>query len=235
MRQIAKSTVDNIVGKSWSYYLTVEFNENYMLKIMKFLKEERKRKPIYPKSPDVFKAFKLTPFDQVKVVIIGDEPYSSPNLADGLAFSISNETDKIPASLNNIITEVNKDMNYNKQPLENWDNYDLSRWAKQGVFLLNRSLTVEINKPNSHSSIGWYRFTKYVLDLLIERFHPTVFLLWGNNAQNLKPLIEDQGIHYVLTASHPAPSTYEKSFKDCCHFIKTNNFLKEMNLTQIDW
>jgi len=182
---------------------------------------------IYPAYPLIFNAFNLTSFEDVKVVIIGQDPYHKPGQAMGLSFSVPNGQ-KIPPSLKNIYKELESDLNI-KQP----DHGDLTKWAKQGVLLLNAMLTVEQNKPGSHKKIGWQTFTNAVIQLLSDKKENLIFLLWGNFAQGKKQFI-DESKHHVLTAAHPSPLA-RNAFSGCRHFSKTNKILNSNQQKPINW
>nr|WP_244372265.1 uracil-DNA glycosylase [Buchnera aphidicola] len=196
---------------------------------MKFLKEERLKKIIYPASKDVFNAFLLTPFSKIKVVIIGQDPYFSKDQAHGLAFSVP-RNHIIPPSLKNIYKELNNDFNKNHIFYHGC----LENWATQGVFLLNTILTVESGKPKSHYNIGWHIFTDNVISLINSYKEFIVFLIWGNDAKTKCNLI-DTNKHYILKTSHPSPLSAHRGFLGCKHFSKTNKILLKHKRNKIDW
>tara|TARA_B100001094_G_scaffold253588_1_gene252019 strand:+ start:38 stop:628 length:591 start_codon:yes stop_codon:yes gene_type:complete len=188
----------------------------------------RREEKIYPSKKDVFSAFKLTPFQDVKIVIIGQDPYHSPDLAHGLAFSVPNGS-KMPPSLRNIFQEISDDVGYTSSP-----ETDLSRWAIQGVLLLNSSLTVTQGKPGSHQNIGWQILTDQVVKKLSDYHNNLVFLLWGKHAKSKTYLIENSN-HLILESAHPSPFSAYKGFLGCKHFSKANNYLKKYGKSSIKW
>lgn len=203
---------------SWEYLLKEEKSKLYFKNILSEIENQRKTKTIFPSNENIFNVFKLTPFEKVKVVIIGQDPYHGIGQAHGLAFSVLENT-KIPPSLANIFKEIKTDLN-----LEN-NSGDLTYWAKQGVFLLNSCLSVIENKPGSHSKLGWQIFTDFVIKLLSDKKENLVFLLWGSYAISKKNLISDK--HLILTSPHPSPLSAYRGFLGCKHFSQTNNYLKE--------
>lgn len=213
---------------SWKFYLFSEFSKDYMIKLKKFLIEEKKHKIIYPENRVIFNAFNLTSINNVKVVILGQDPYSGYGQAHGLAFSVLSGV-SIPPSLKNIYIEL-----YNDLGIDVSKNGCLDAWAKQGVFLLNSILTVEKNKPLSHKDNGWEIFTDRVICLLDEVFGGIVFILWGKYAQNKCKYI-NLNKHFVLASSHPSPLSADKGFFYSRPFSKTNNYLKKIGKSEIDW
>ncbi|MFI5196358.1 MAG: uracil-DNA glycosylase [Chitinophagales bacterium] len=217
------------IEPSWKKELKEEFSKPYFEQIVHFLKEEKKAgKIIYPPGKLIFNAFECTPFDKVKVVIIGQDPYHNPGQAHGLCFSVPDGIQP-PPSLLNIFKELHEDLDL---PIP--DTGNLEKWAKQGVLLLNASLTVEANKPMSHSQIGWHYFTDEVIKHVSKDKDHVVFMLWGRFAQNKENLI-DLAKHKVLKAAHPSPLSAHNGFFGCRHFSKTNNQLREMGERPIDW
>jgi uracil-DNA glycosylase len=217
------------IESSWEAQLELEFQQDYFLKIIEFLKTEKaKGTVIYPKGPDIFNAFSLTPFAEVKVVIIGQDPYHNPNQAHGLCFSV-NDGIAPPPSLVNIYKEIKSDLGIDIPSGGN-----LTHWAKQGVLLLNASLTVEANKPMSHAQIGWHLFTDAVIKKISEQKEHVVFLLWGKFAQG-KAVLIDEHKHLILKAAHPSPLSAYNGFYGCKHFSKTNEYLQSKNLQPVDW
>lgn len=217
------------IEDSWKEKLKEEFGKEYFNQIVSFLKAEKASgKIIYPKGSDIFNAFAFTPFEQVKVVIIGQDPYHNPNQAHGLCFSV-NEGIATPPSLVNIYKELKQDIN---MPIPNSGN--LTKWAHQGVLMLNASLTVEANKPMSHASIGWHKFTDAVIKKISDEKEKVVFLLWGKFAQGKEILIDTQK-HFILKAAHPSPLSAYNGFYGCRHFSKTNEYLTQQNKRPIDW
>ena len=224
-------TNKNIEASStWANILKDEFEKEYMLSIKEFLAQERLSKKIYPPSRDVLAAFNYCKFENVKVIILGQDPYHTPGKAHGLAFSVP-IGQSIPPSLHNIFIELENDLNIvMKSPQIG----SLISWAEQGVFLLNTALTVEDGKALSHSKIGWTTFTDSVITELSNRKTNLVFLLWGAHAQSKIPLIDTEK-HLVLRAPHPSPLSAHKGFFGCNHFSKTNVYLIEHNIAPIDW
>ena len=213
---------------NWKEFIEQEKELLYFYNLEKFLNEERKNKTIFPKGENVFKAFELTPFENVKCVIVGQDPYYNINQANGLAFSV-NKGVKLPPSLVNIYKEASDDVG-----IEIPNHGDLSSWAKQGVFLLNTILTVEEGRPLSHKNIGWEKFTLKVLKLLNEDDNPKVFILWGKEAIGLKKIITNKS-HLVLEGPHPSPLSSYRGFFGSKPFSKTNEFLISKNRKVIDW
>ena len=217
------------IEDSWKQVLQDEFTQPYFLNIVEHLKTEKKiGKIIYPKGTEIFNAFDKTPFQKVKVVILGQDPYHNPNQAMGLSFSVPNET-KIPPSLVNIFKELKDDIG-----LQIPANGNLSNWANEGVLLLNSILTVRANEPASHSKIGWMNFTDTVIKTISDEKKGIVFLLWGKFAQDKQVLI-DATKHYVLKAAHPSPLSAYNGFFGCKHFSKTNEVLAQQGIEPIDW
>lgn len=215
--------------QSWYYQLKQEFERDYFLKIKDFLKAEKEKGAIiYPKATEIFNAFALTPFPEVKVVILGQDPYHNPNQAHGLCFSV-NDGIAPPPSLVNIYKEIKSDLGIDI-PISG----NLSHWAKQGVLLLNASLTVEANKPMSHAKIGWHIFTDAIIKKISEQKEQVVFLLWGKFAQSKSSLIDEQK-HLILKAAHPSPLSAYNGFYGCRHFSKTNEYLRSKSKKPIDW
>ena len=213
--------------ENWKQEIPIMSSQYYDHMIQKIEILRRKEK-IYPSKKDVFSAFKLTSFQDVKIVIIGQDPYHSPNLAHGLAFSVPNGS-KMPPSLRNIFQEISDDVGYTSSP-----ETDLSRWAIQGVLLLNSSLTVTQGKPGSHHNIGWQPLTDQVVKRLSEHHNNLVFLLWGKHAKSKTCLIENSN-HLVLESVHPSPFSAYKGFLGCKHFSKANNYLKRYGKKSIKW
>lgn len=217
------------IEAGWKQELKEEFDKPYFAQIVHFLKEEKKAgKIIYPPGKLIFNAFEHTPFNQVKVVIIGQDPYHNPGQAHGLCFSVP---DKVPPppSLINIFKELHEDLHV---PLPASGN--LEKWAGQGVLLLNASLTVEANKPMSHSQIGWHIFTDEVIRHVSKNKDHVVFMLWGKFAQNKEQLI-NPARHKILKAAHPSPLSAYNGFFGCGHFSKANSWLLERGERPIDW
>ena len=213
---------------NWEEFIKQEKEFLYFYNLEKFLNEERKTKTIFPKEENVFKAFELTPFENVKCVIVGQDPYYNVNQANGLAFSV-NKGVKLPPSLVNIYKEANDDVG-----IEIPNHGDLSAWAKQGVFLLNTILTVEEGRPLSHKNVGWEKFTLKVLKALNEDDNPKVFILWGKEAIGLKKILTNSN-HLILEGPHPSPLSSYRGFFGSKPFSKTNEFLKGKNRNTINW
>lgn len=217
------------IEESWRIALQKEFDADYFKKIKAFLVEEKKKAVVYPKGSDIFNAFNLTPFNDVKVVIIGQDPYHGPNQAHGLCFSVLNGV-KFPPSLENIYKELCKDLGYSFPKSGN-----LTSWAKQGVLLLNASLTVRAGEANSHQSIGWQKFTDAVIQKISDEKNGVIFLLWGGFAQKKGSKI-DASKHHVLTCGHPSPLSANKGhWFGNKHFSETNRLLQQMGKTPINW
>lgn len=211
----------------WDALLAEEFRKEYYLRLREFLKEEYRTRTIYPDRYDIFNALKFTPYEKVKAVIVGQDPYVNPGEAHGLAFSVKLGA-KTPPSLLNIFKELAADIG--REPPENGH---LEHWARQGVLLLNNVLTVSAGQSRSHAKMGWEQFTDAVLELLARRETPVVFLLWGKDAQTKGRIITDQK-HLILQAAHPSPLAGGRFF-GCKHFSKTNLFLKKNGLEEIHW
>ena len=217
-----------MIGNDWDLALKDEFEKDYFLKIMEFIDREYSSKTVYPPYGEIFNAFKMTPLDNVKVVILGQDPYHEKGQAHGLAFS-THEGRPIPRSLKNIFKEINNEYGY---PIP--ESGCLEKWAKQGVFLLNTVLTVEEGNANSHSKCGWQTFTDNVIRLLNKQENPIVFMLWGKQAEKKRELITNPE-YLVLITSHPSPFSARRGFFGCNHFKNANEFLKEKELEEIDW
>lgn len=218
------------IHPSWKKLLRAEFEKDYFKQLVTFLKTEKsQRKTIFPPGPLIFNAFELTPFENVSVVIIGQDPYHGPGQAHGLSFSVPQKV-KVPRSLANIFKEIQNDIGIPLNP----ENGDLSSWAEQGVLLLNAALTVRAAEPMSHSQFGWNEFTNAVIRQISENKKGIVFLLWGKFAQEKKILI-DENKHLILTAAHPSPFSADKGFFGCKHFSKTNQYLMKKGSAPINW
>ena len=215
------------IGNSWDELLKNEWGEPYYQELRSFLATEYRSRVIYPPMNDIFNAFKLCAYEDVKVVILGQDPYYGEGQAHGLAFSVKQGVD-IPPSLKNIYKEMESDIGFTIPP-----HGCLESWAKQGVFLLNTCLTVRKGQPLSHRGKGWETFTDHVISLLSLREKPMVFLLWGANARSKKPLI-DRSRHLVLEAPHPSPLSAFAGFFGCKHFSKANAFLTKQG-EKVDW
>lgn len=216
------------IEESWKEVLSDEFEKPYFREMVAYLHQRKEQGAvIYPRGKDIFKAFELTPFDRVKVVILGQDPYHNPGQAMGLSFSVPDEVDA-PPSLKNIFKEIESDLGVRLSGRHN-----LEKWALQGVLMLNASLTVEAGQANSHSRIGWQTFTDKVIEKLSQEREGIVFLLWGRFAREKKILI-DSSKHLVLEAAHPSPLA-GGAFFGCRHFSKTNQWLTSMGKEPIDW
>jgi len=209
-----------MIGNNWDNLLHLEYNKYYFKNLMEILSQEEKKYKIYPKRDEIFQAFKLTDYDKIKCVIIGQDPYYGAGQANGLAFAV-NRGVKIPPSLQNIYKELNSDLSI---PIPNHG--DLSNWAKNGVFLLNSTLTVRENQANSHRNIGWQRFTDEVIRLINLKNENVVFILWGRFAQSKQSLIKNKK-HLILTAAHPSPLSCYNDFFGKKYFSKRNDFLEK--------
>ncbi|MCB9033221.1 MAG: uracil-DNA glycosylase [Chitinophagales bacterium] len=217
------------IEESWKEILHNEFEQAYFLALKNFLISEKQQgKIIYPKGNDIFNAFALTPFNNVKVVILGQDPYHGKNQAHGLCFSVQHGI-KPPPSLVNIYKELQQDLHCT---IPNHGN--LTEWAEQGVFLLNTILTVEASKPASHQKKGWENFIDAVIQAISTHNSGIVFLLWGKHAQNKASLI-DANKHHILQAAHPSPFSAHNGFFGCKHFSTTNKLLKQQNKNIINW
>ena len=217
-----------MIGNDWDSVLSIEFKKDYYLDINEFIEKEYDSKTVYPPYEEIFNAFKFTPLDSVKVVILGQDPYHEEGQAHGLAFSTPDGR-PIPRSLKNIFKEINAEYNY---PIP--ESGCLEKWAKQGVFLLNTVLTVEEGNANSHSDCGWQIFTDNVIKILNNRKQPIVFMLWGKQAEKKMGLLTNPN-HLVLVTSHPSPFSARRGFLGCNHFILANEFLRDNGLDEIDW
>lgn len=217
-----------MIGNNWDKLLEDEYKKEYFINLIEFLKKEYKQKTIYPKQNEIFNAFRYTSYDDVKVVIIGQDPYHGPKQAEGLSFSVSNDVLK-PPSLQNIFKELESDLGI---PFP--EHNSLIPWAREGVLLLNAVLTVEEHKPASHSKIGWEIFTDHVIEVLNKREKPIVFILWGAFARSKKSLITNPK-HCIIESAHPSPFSARNGFFGSRPFSKTNEFLRKNNIKEIDW
>ncbi|MFT7035521.1 MAG: uracil-DNA glycosylase [Cyclobacteriaceae bacterium] len=220
--------MDVKIEESWKEKLKVEFERPNFLQLVKFVKSEYQNHEIYPAPKDIFNAFNLCPFDSTRVVIIGQDPYHGAGQAHGLCFSV-NENTKAPPSLVNIFKEIKDDMGLDIPP-----NGNLERWAKQGVLLLNATLTVRARQPGSHQNKGWEKFTDFVISKLSESKNDLVFILWGAYAQKKGSIIDKQK-HHVLESAHPSPFAVYRGFSGNKHFSRTNQFLISKKLVPINW
>ena len=216
------------LGNDWDLLLKDEFQKDYYLKLREFLKEEYFSKSIYPPMNDIFNALRYTSYKNARVVILGQDPYHGFGQAHGLCFSVK-EGIKFPPSLQNIFKELNAEFGI-APPLSG----ELVGWAKQGVLLLNTTLTVREGAPQSHKGRGWEILTDRIISLMNKKSTPVVFILWGGNARAKKTLITNKN-HLVLECAHPSPLSAYNGFFGCGHFIKTNEFLKSQGLDEIMW
>jgi uracil-DNA glycosylase len=216
------------IHESWLPVLAEEFEKPYFKKLISFVKEEYGKQEVYPPGPQIFHAFEKCPYDQVKVVILGQDPYHGRGQANGLAFSVNDQV-RIPPSLLNIFKEIKSDLGKDMPATGN-----LERWAEQGVLLLNATLTVRANTAGSHQKQGWEEFTDTVIQKLSEQKEHLVFLLWGAYAQRKAELI-DGSKHLILRAAHPSPFAADKGFFGSRNFSKTNAYLREQGKEEVDW
>jgi len=223
-----KVSINPTIDESWKEILSEEFQSDYFKSLKTFLIEERKKHIIYPPPSRIFAAFNNTPFDKVKVVIIGQDPYHGYNQANGMCFSVNDEINQ-PPSLQNIFKEIHADL---RIPIPKSGN--LEPWARQGVMLLNATLTVRANQAGSHQKQGWENFTDAVIRNLSDKKTGLVFLLWGRFAQ-AKEMLIDTSKHHILKAPHPSPFSVHSGFFGCKHFSKTNELLAKEGLKEIDW
>ncbi|MBO5045804.1 MAG: uracil-DNA glycosylase [Clostridia bacterium] len=212
----------------WNERLAPLFQDERYLKIRAFLKEEYSTHVVYPDMYDIYNCFRYTPFSEVKVVLLGQDPYHNEGQAHGLCFSVK-EGMKKPPSLENMLKELQSDLGVSPPR-----SGDLTKWAKEGVLLLNTALTVRAHQANSHANCGWSWFTDSVISLLSEQKEGLVFLLWGGNARRKVPLI-DQSKHLILQCAHPSPLSAYQGFFGCKHYSKTNEYLKRTGKSPIDW
>jgi uracil-DNA glycosylase len=217
------------IEPEWKNILSDYFKTEKFQQLSSFIRQEYLTKKIYPQPENLFKAFYLTPFSKVKVVILGQDPYHNPGQAQGLCFSVPKGTTP-PPSLKNIYKEIETDCKIKKD----FQLGDLSYLAKQGVFLLNAILSVEAHKPTSHQKIGWEEFTDHIIKTLSDKKEHLVFILWGNYARSKKSLINSQK-HLILEAPHPSPFSAYSGFFGCRHFSKCNQYLKEWSEKEIVW
>jgi uracil-DNA glycosylase len=216
------------IEKSWAHELTSEFEKEYFKNLASFIHKEYLNKKIYPKPENIFRAFDLCPFNKTKIVIIGQDPYHGPNQSHGLCFSVQKGIQN-PPSLKNIFKEIENDLKIKMST-----SGDLSSWAKQGVLLLNATLTVIANQAGSHQQKGWEKFTDSVIKTISNKKENIVFILWGSFAQSKEILINTKK-HLILKAPHPSPLSSYRGFFGCKHFSKTNQYLRKNNLKEINW
>ena len=217
-------------SQTWQEIIRQQQSQSYFQQINDFVEQQRRDgKVVYPPENQVFSAFDMTPFEDVRVVILGQDPYHGAQQAHGLAFSVLPGV-KIPPSLRNMYKELADDIEGFEAPTHGY----LESWAQQGVLMLNTVLTVEEGKAHSHAKCGWETFTDHIISQLNERAEPIVFLLWGAHAQKKGQAI-DENKHFVLSAPHPSPLSARRGFFGCKHFSQTNELLKSQNLPAIDW
>jgi uracil-DNA glycosylase len=216
------------IAPSWKNRLEGEFNQPYFTQLIDFVKQEYKTQTVYPPGKEIFKAFDACDFSNVKVVIIGQDPYHGEGQANGLCFSVRNGV-RMPPSLVNIFKEILNDI---RKPIPK--SGDLTRWAEQGVLLLNATLTVRAATPGSHQNKGWEAFTDAVIKKISEERENVVFLLWGAYAQKKGEII-DRKKHLVLMSAHPSPFSADRGFFGNKHFSKTNEYLRSKGIKEIDW
>lgn len=216
------------IEESWKEALKDEFEKPYFKDLSSFVKQEYLSKTIYPNPKDIFRAFDMCPFDKVKVVILGQDPYHGVKQANGLCFAV-HENISLPPSLQNIFKEIKNDIG-----IEPEKNGDLSRWAKQGVLLLNSTLTVRAGDAGSHQGKGWEEFTDAAIKKLSDEREHLVFILWGNYAKQ-KGKVIDRNKHLVLESAHPSPFSAYNGFFGCKHFSKANEYLKKCGEGEVDW
>ena len=216
-----------MLNQDWLNILNDSCIKNYFEKIINNVDKKYIDKVIYPKRENIFRAFNLTPFDKVKVVIIGQDPYHGEGEANGLAFSLNDDV-RITPSLRNIFKELESDLKIKRV------NKDLSGWAKQGVLLLNAILTVEKDRPLSHKDLGWEKITDYIIKYISDYKEKVVFILWGNYAKEKKKLI-DLNKHFIIESNHPSPLSASRGFFGSKPFSKTNDYLIKNNQSVIDW
>ncbi|XP_065177885.1 uracil-DNA glycosylase-like [Sycon ciliatum] len=228
-RRSSQSSSPGGIGNSWKLALAAEFSESYYTTLQKFVASERQSKTIYPPEEEVFSWSNLCRAQDVKVVILGQDPYHGPNQAHGLCFSVK-KGQTPPPSLRNMYTELERDLSGFKRPKHG----DLSTWAQQGVLLLNTVLTVRAHEANSHQGKGWEKLTDAVISWLNKNLSGVVFLLWGKHAQTKGASI-DKRKHHVLTCVHPSPLSAHRGFIGCGHFTRANELLCKQQKTPIDW
>lgn len=213
---------------SWKKHLALEFEKEYFKHLVEFVKSEYAAKTVFPPGPFIFRALNESPFDKVKVLILGQDPYHTPGVANGLAFS-ANPDQRIPPSLQNIYKELKSDLG-----IEPPKNPDLTKWAKQGVLLLNATLTVRKGEAGSHQGKGWEEFTDAIIKVLSDQKDYIVFILWGAYAQKKESLI-DSSKHLIIKSPHPSPFSADRGFFGSKPFTKTNEYLKEHGIKEIEW
>lgn len=216
------------IQNDWVEAVGGEFHKPYYKELYEFVREEYNTKTVYPPADDIFNALHLTPLKDVKVLVLGQDPYHNVNQAHGLSFSVR-PGQKVPPSLQNIYRELHDDLGCYIP-----NNGYLEKWAKQGVLMLNTVLTVQAHKPNSHQGKGWEKFTDAIIEAVNEQDRPIVYLLWGRPAQRKVPMLNNPK-HLILTAPHPSPYSADRGFFGCRHFSQANEFLKANGAEPIDW
>lgn len=219
----------SMLTNDWSLALKDEFNKPYYRDLYRFVKEEYSTKVVYPPADDIFNALHLTPLKDVKVLILGQDPYHNEHQAHGLSFSVLPDQKDIPPSLQNIYKELQEDLGCYIP-----NNGYLKKWADQGVLMLNTVLTVRAHEPNSHQGRGWENFTDAIIQAVNQKDEPVVYMLWGRPAQSKIPMLTNPK-HLILKAPHPSPLSAYRGFFGCRHFSKCNEFLLENGLSPIDW
>lgn len=219
----------SMIQNDWLDAIEGEFNKEYYRDLFQFVKEEYSKTKIYPPADDIFNAFHFTPLSEVKVLILGQDPYHNENQAHGLSFSVPESQKEIPPSLQNIYKELNTDLGCQIP-----DNGYLKKWADQGVLLLNTVLTVRAHQAASHQGKGWEQFTDAVIEAVNAQDRPIVYMLWGKPAQKKQSMLTNKK-HLVLTAPHPSPLSAYRGFYGCGHFSKANAFLQANGVSPIDW
>lgn len=218
-----------MIQNDWLDSIGGEFKKPYYKELYDFVKNEYHTRVIYPPADDIFNALHLTPLSEVKVLILGQDPYHNEHQAHGLCFSVLPDQKDIPPSLQNIYKELHEDLGCYIP-----NNGYLEKWAKQGVLMLNTVLTVRAHQANSHQGKGWELFTDAIIRAVNQQDRPIVYLLWGSPAQKKIPMLTNPN-HLILKAPHPSPLSAYRGFFGCCHFSQTNNFLKKHGITPIDW
>ena len=219
----------SMLTNDWQVAVKDEFQKPYYKELYNFVKEEYSTKVVYPPSDDIFNAMHLTPLNDVKVLLLGQDPYHNVNQAHGLSFSVLPSQPEIPPSLQNIYKELNSDLGCYIP-----NNGYLEKWAKQGVLLLNTVLTVRAHEANSHKGMGWEKFTDAIIQAVNAQDRPVVYLLWGKPAQSKIPMLNNPK-HLILKAPHPSPLSAYRGFFGCKHFSQANEFLKANGVEPIDW
>ena len=217
-----------MITEKWDKILSEEYKKEYFYDLLKELQVEYRDKTVFPPKKEVFRAMRLTDYDDIKVVIIGQDPYHGEGEAEGLSFSVKDGIKK-PPSLKNIFTELHDDLGYNEP-----ESGSLVKWAQEGVLLLNSILTVEKDKPLSHKKLGWERFTDEVIKKINTKNTPVVFILWGNFARSKKELITNP-IHYIIESPHPSPFSARYGFFGSKPFSKANNFLMSKKISPVNF